>query len=178
MNLYKIEYPTMQVTFKGQTLDVLPPKKSVLGELLKDTTESEFIKLCAICLSNNKQNYSFSADDLSKQNANTFYESFVYFINQLQAMPELKIPYCPEQSDDIKYNIDTFSEKLVAEYSGLSFFEVEELNIVDFWLLLRNAVIYNRMQSEDGRKYLDKCWCMEQTKPDRKRLLERFGGGE
>lgn len=178
MNLHKIEYKTMRVTFKNKIVDVYPPKKSLLGELLKDTTESEFIKLCAICLSNNKQNYSFSVDDLSKKDAAAFYESFVYFINQIQAMPELKIPYCPEQSDDIKYNIDTFSEKLVAEYSGLSFFEVEELNIVDFWLLIRNAVIYNRMQSEDGRKYLDKCWCMEQTKPDRKRLLERFGGNE
>lgn len=178
MNLYKIEYPTMQVTFKGQTLDVLPPKKSVLGELLKDTTESEFIKLCAICLSNNKQNHSFSADDLSKKDAVVFYESFVYFINQMRETPELKIPYYPEQNDDIKYNIETFSEKLVAEYSGLSFFEVEELNIIDFWLLLRNAIIYNRSQTEGGREYLENCWRCEQTEPNRESLREKFGKGK
>lgn len=178
MNLHKVPYQTMQVTFNDKIVDVCPPKKSLLDALLKDADESEFIKLCALSLSNNKQNQVFDDSELSAKNATVFYESFIYFIKQIQDMPELKIPYYPEQSEDIKYNIETFSEKLVAEYSGLSFFEVGELNIVDYWLLVRNAVIYNRMQSEDGRKYLEKCWCTEQTKPDRQRLLDRFGGGE
>lgn len=178
MNLHKAPYPTMQVDFQGQILDVLPPKKIIYDSLLQPTNESEFIKLCTLSLSNNKQNHSFTDGDLSKANADVFFESFAYFINQLQAMPEIKVPYYPEQNDEIKYTIETFTEKLVAEYSGLSFFEVGELNIIDFWLLIRDSVIFNRSQSKDGREYLENCWRCEQTEPDRATLREKFGKGE
>jgi len=44
--------------------------------------------------------------------------------------------------------------------------------VFEYWLLLRDAVIYGYMQSEEGSKYLDNCWRMEQTSPDRKKLRE------
>jgi len=49
------------------------------------------------------------------------------------------------------------------------------MDIFEFWFWLRDAAIYNHMQSEEGREYLDKCWCMEQTSPDRQRLRETIG---
>ena len=45
----------------------------------------------------------------------------------------------------------------------------------EFWLLLRDSYIYKLKQSEEGMKYLDKCWILEQTKPDRQALREHFG---
>jgi hypothetical protein len=45
----------------------------------------------------------------------------------------------------------------------------------DFRVLLRDAVIHNCKKSEAGREYLDKCWVMEQTKPERAKLREKTG---
>ena len=46
--------------------------------------------------------------------------------------------------------------------------------IFEYWLFLRDAVIYNYMQTEDGNKYLDNCYRMSETQPDRKKLREQF----
>jgi len=47
--------------------------------------------------------------------------------------------------------------------------------LFEYWLLLRDAAIYRYNQTEAGQEYLDNCWRMEQTKPDRKKLREKFG---
>lgn len=52
---------------------------------------------------------------------------------------------------------------------------IGNLDAFEYFSLLRDAVIYKYMQTEEGREYLDKCWMLEQTKPDRKRLREKFG---
>ena len=66
-------------------------------------------------------------------------------------------------------------ERLVSEYSGLNFLEVEALPIDTYLLLMRDAFIYKQNQSEAGRDYLEKCWLLEQTEPDRKALRKKFG---
>lgn len=65
---------------------------------------------------------------------------------------------------------------MVADYAGFSLFEVETLLITDYWMLLHDAVVYNNSQTEAGRDYLEKCWILEQTQPDRQELRGRFGG--
>jgi hypothetical protein len=49
------------------------------------------------------------------------------------------------------------------------------LDAFEYWSFLRDAVIYKYMQTEEGQKYLEKCWTLEQTKPDRAKLREKFG---
>jgi len=49
------------------------------------------------------------------------------------------------------------------------------MEVFEYWLLLRDAVIYNYMQTEEGNKYLENCWRMEQTSPDRKALRKKMG---
>jgi hypothetical protein len=51
---------------------------------------------------------------------------------------------------------------------------LDDLEVFEYWLLLRDAVIYNHMQSEEGNKYLENCWRMEQVNPDRKRIREKM----
>lgn len=91
--------------------------------------------------------------------------------------PKLKIPYYPQSEGDTvsHYQITTIGEKLVADYTGLNFVQVEELPIDVYMLLMRDAFIYKSERTEKGQKYLENCWRMEQTKPDRKRLREHFG---
>ena len=91
--------------------------------------------------------------------------------------PKLIIPYYPDEKGDkgIPYKINTLNKKTVSEYSGLSFSEVMDLDLFEYWGLLRDAVIYNSSITEDGRKWLRNAWRLTQTEPDRKRLYEKFG---
>lgn len=73
-----------------------------------------------------------------------------------------------------KYKSQLWQEKLVAEFAHISIFDAEELYIEDFLLILREAVIYNNSQSKSGIDYLEKCWILEQTKPERDKLREKF----
>lgn len=62
----------------------------------------------------------------------------------------------------------------MAEYTGLNFFEVAELNYLQYLIWRRDAYIHRLSQSEAGQEYLDNAWRMEQTKPDRKALREKL----
>lgn len=56
--------------------------------------------------------------------------------------------------------------------------QINELDIDDYLFYLREAYIHYLNQSEEGRKYLEKCYFFEQTKPDRDTLRKRFGRKE
>ena len=45
-------------------------------------------------------------------------------------------------------------------------------------LLLRDAFIARKLQSADGREYLDNAWRLEQTEPDVDGLRSTFGRQE
>ena len=63
----------------------------------------------------------------------------------------------------------------MADYAGIPIFEVEEICYYTYRLLLREGLIDMLSRTEGGRKYLEKCWTLEQTEPDRKKLRETFG---
>lgn len=71
----------------------------------------------------------------------------------------------------------SWGRRLVAEYTGLNFHQVGALDYGTYLLWLRDAYIYMMNQTEAGREYLDDCWRMQQTKPDRRALREKFGKG-
>ena len=50
------------------------------------------------------------------------------------------------------------------------------LDMRTFKCLFRDAFIYQMKQTEEGRAYLEDCWILERTQPDRKALRENFGG--
>ena len=76
-----------------------------------------------------------------------------------------------------EYNNTTWGRRLVAEYTGLNFHQVGQLDYGTYLLWLRDAYIAGLNRTEEGRQYLDDCWRMEQTKPDRGKLSARFGKG-
>ena len=61
----------------------------------------------------------------------------------------------------------------MAEYTGLNFFEVGELNYIQYLIWRRDAYINMLSRTEHGQKYLDDCWRMEQTKADRAALRRK-----
>lgn len=56
----------------------------------------------------------------------------------------------------------------------MSVIDVDNLDIVVYRKFLRDAVIYNNMQTKEGRDWLDNAWILEQDKPDRKALRNRY----
>lgn len=65
----------------------------------------------------------------------------------------------------------------MAEYTGLNFFEVSQLDYVQYLIWRRDAYIQMLSRTEEGQKYLDNCWRMEQTAPDRAKLRQKLGKG-
>ena len=66
---------------------------------------------------------------------------------------------------------------MVAEYSGLDFHQVGQLDYGTYLLWLRDAYIHSLNRTEEGREYLDNAWRMEQTEPDRPKLRRKVGKG-
>lgn len=73
------------------------------------------------------------------------------------------------------YDIPTYWEHIVYEYTGLSVNEIEELEYIDYLQYRRDAFIHMLNQTEEGREYLENAKTLTQTEPDRKRLRELFG---
>lgn len=63
----------------------------------------------------------------------------------------------------------------MARYVGISLLEVEDLNYLDYLRYRRDAFIYRLSQGEKGREYLNNAYRLEQTKPDREALRNKFG---
>lgn len=90
------------------------------------------------------------------------------------------MPYYPGggSGDEVHYRLNTKGEKLVIDYLNITIFDVQEMPIDLYLYFMREANIHKLMQTKEGREYLDNCWRMEQTKPDRKKLREKRRKGE
>lgn len=63
----------------------------------------------------------------------------------------------------------------MADYTGLTFFEVGQLNYLQYLVWRRDAWIHMLSRTEKGQEYLDEAWRLEQTEPDRPALRKKFG---
>lgn len=61
------------------------------------------------------------------------------------------------------------------DYCHIDIYSVQEMEIDIYLFFLREAMIYENSQSEEGRNYLKDCWRMGQTKPERNKLREKYG---
>lgn len=77
----------------------------------------------------------------------------------------------PTEEEPEEYlETETKDLKLVADYTRMSFEEVQQYDCVTFKRLLVDAFIDSMSETEDGRKYLEGCWMLKQTKPNREEL--------
>lgn len=56
----------------------------------------------------------------------------------------------------------------------MNFSELMQVDCITFKILLRDAFIDKMSRSEEGREYLENCWLMKQTEPDRAKLRKEF----
>ena len=89
--------------------------------------------------------------------------------------PKLALPFYPTDEEGL-YDIPTYWEHLVKEYTGLNVNEIEELEYIDYLQYRRDAFICEMNKTEEGREYLENARTLSQTKPDRK-SLRRFSTG-
>jgi hypothetical protein len=77
-----------------------------------------------------------------------------------------------------QYSSPTWYKHLVAEYTGLNFHQINQLNYLEYLTYRRDAFIHKLNQTEEGQEYLRNAWRMEQTEPDRTALRRKFGRKE
>lgn len=73
-----------------------------------------------------------------------------------------------------RYDTPTWWKHLVAEYTGLNFLQIGELNYIEYLQYRRDAFISMLSKTDKGQEYLDNAWRLEQTEPDRAALHRRF----
>lgn len=76
-----------------------------------------------------------------------------------------------------EYIVQSWYHHLVATYANIGILQVGELNYIQYLSLRRDAFIHYLEQSDAGREYLDNAWRLTLTKPDRKGLRRKYGGG-
>lgn len=55
---------------------------------------------------------------------------------------------------------------------------MENLNVVEYLIYLRDARIFNLSMTEEGQEYLRNAWRIREIKPDREGLRDRFNDDE
>lgn len=63
----------------------------------------------------------------------------------------------------------------MADYAGISVFDVVQLDVFVYWTLLHDAVVYMYSKTEEGEEYLRNAWRLEQVEPDVGKLREKYG---
>lgn len=71
--------------------------------------------------------------------------------------------------------VDTEALKLLSDYTGMSFSECMELDCYTYKILFKDAFVYHLKQSESGKQYLEDCYLLLQTEPDRETLRRKWG---
>lgn len=116
--------------------------------------------------------YGFSPVDIFKLGA-----GLILWLRESREEHHLNIPHFSSKSDseDTGYSLPimTFEEKIIRDYSGLSFREIDSLNVFEYWQYLRDAILCELKKTPGGREMMEEAYCFEQTEPDREALIER-----
>lgn len=95
-----------------------------------------------------------------------FVEAYKEQLKKIREKLGLTIPYYPieDSKDTVKYDRYTVSDKLVADYANMDIYQINDISILDYWCLERDAFILQLSQTEKGREYLNNAYritCIE-----------------
>lgn len=95
--------------------------------------------------------------------------------NVLKALTD---KYFKKEQWEQELTSNTSDYKAVSDYSGVPLDKVLDLPYSQFRLYLRDAWLSNMNMSEDGKKFLETCWRIRQTKADENAIKEyqKYGG--
>lgn len=93
------------------------------------------------------------------------------YIDSMERLREetgLILPYYKTEKspNDVKYTVYTNLDKLAADYANINLYEIDDIPITEYWLILRDAFIHRLSQTEKGREYLKNAYRLTQTEAD------------
>lgn len=161
-----IPKPIIKISLKGGKQIRIPlPTKNLYDKM---TNTSDYLNLCDEVLS-----MADSTEEFTDEEKIFVYVNYLKIVSETVKKYTENIPYCPDKKEnEVKYTVMSGTEKIVSNYTGLNFFELGNLNICDYWAFVKDAIIYNNLGTEQGRKHLEDCWLYSQTEPDRVSLRE------
>lgn len=95
-------------------------------------------------------------------------QTYIGSMERLRVKTGLIIPYYKTEKspNDVKYTIYTELDKLAADYANINLYDIDDILITEYWLILRDAFIYRLSQTEKGREYLKNAYRLTQTEAD------------
>lgn len=141
--------------------------------ILSSATNSELIEAVAAYLSRNQQGVIVK-EKLIAADIILVQIKLNEWLASIKTSPAYQAPRIEPDSDaeELPYNCTTTHIKAVAEYARMSFLEVYELRITEFWKLFRDAIIWNYSRTKEGIDKLEHAKNMSQTEPDRGRMCD------
>lgn len=141
--------------------------------ILNPATTSELIDTAAEYLSKNTDGIDIR-ERITASDMLFLRIALAKWLAELKQDEAYRAPHILPDDDDtpLPYACRTTHIKAVAEYARMSFLEVYELRITEFWKLFRDAIIWNYSRTEAGIEKLRHAKCMSQTEPDRDSLKE------
>ena len=94
------------------------------------------------------------------------------WLKELRKRDEYYPPHVEGDVPETHYSTVYHELKLVSEYTHDSFSELKKMDVLTFWRLYRDAIIYNCNKSDEGREYLERAFANVQTKPDRAAIAQ------
>ena len=106
--------------------------------------------------------------DISEQKL--FVMLYMENLRKIREETGLIIPWYPSEPEDkndkIKYTIYTSSDRMVADYARMDIYAVDDISVLEYWLLERDAFITAMSRTKDGRKYLNNAYRLTCTEAD------------
>ena len=94
------------------------------------------------------------------------------WLKELRKRDEYYPPHVEGDVSETRYSTVYHELKLVSEYTHDSFSELKKMDVLAFWRLYRDAIIYNCNKSDEGKEYLERAFANVQTKPDRAAIAQ------
>lgn len=161
---------TFQFRIGRQTLTMEVPTVRECDGLFSPINSYEKIDAAEKYLSRNIEGITVR-DKLSVLDILVLEDRLGAWLTQIKETSAYKTP--PVQSTAqtvLPYDCTTTHIKAVAEYARMSFPEVWDLPITDFWKLFRDAIIWNYSRTAEGIDQLEHAKAMSATEPDREKL--------
>lgn len=153
-----------------QKLTMKEPTVRECDGILSPVTTDKLIEAATDFLSKNLENITVR-DKISGNDILALRIRLSTWLRQLKENPAYKTP--PVQSTaqtEIPYQCTTTHIKAVADYTGMSFSQVWELPITEYWILYRDAVIWYYSRTEEGIDKLNHAKVISAKEPDREKL--------
>lgn len=133
--------------------------KRVWDTLKQCSTDTDYEKVCGMLL---------EGVPLPLYDMRLLVEAYIGSMERLRVKTDLTLPYYKTEKspNDVKYTIYTELDKLAADYANINLYEIDDILITEYWLILRDAFIYRLSQTEKGREYLKNAYRLTQTEAD------------